>query len=541
MNSILRCLCCCFTSSSSWSYSTFDRNKSSEELSSIHLHEICRDDNENNEFIADEYINNDTAKLIDNTNDPILTVDCFDENSAEQLLEDKDITLGDIQLAEDDVDIQHFRKKVDIIVAKHQEKLKHILKKDDNLDEKHEFNNKINPSKNNDSVTHIHIQNLNILPASPSKLTVKTPHNHRIQPQHTTNAQSQDFYENSHKLSPTAATANPNQKSTDPLTLNPPVLPHSTSSPKLHFSQAPKSTKSPKSPKLAISIGNTNSIAPKSPEKAQQPAHSNPLMNIQSSLPSGKVSRAQLDTFLADVDWANLSYKHIFQYLLTANRVISGQTLQSYVKPTILAYNQRIKQRDLMRKNNKNAANFPQQLDAELPGEVFKFLQFFSDYLSEIRVDKQRSTLTLQFDFRGASSYTLELPTPQTYVLQSKHKTDQYLVNSLNKAVIAEVEVRKLVFNNTVELQLDKVTGEIKHVREGDVSVKKFLSFTADLHYEHKENMADYDGQNRFYLECDVMGKPMIHNNHYVPKCYDDWIVVTVMKQEVYIGLPKLQ
>lgn len=52
--------------------------------------------------------------------------------------------------------------------------------------------------------------------------------------------------------------------------------------------------------------------------------------------------------------------------------------------------------------------------------------------------------------------------------------------------------------------------------------------------------MIEYDGKNRPMIEHGTDGKPLIHNKHYIPKRFDDWLVVTVLKQEVLVGLPNL-
>jgi len=76
-------------------------------------------------------------------------------------------------------------------------------------------------------------------------------------------------------------------------------------------------------------------------------------------------------------------------------------------------------------------------------------------------------------------------------------------------------------------------------MREGDIAVRVLLKFNAGLRTEHKANTIEYDSLDRPYIEVRD-GKPLIVDGHYVPRRLNDWLVVNVLKKDVFIGLPDL-
>lgn len=74
-------------------------------------------------------------------------------------------------------------------------------------------------------------------------------------------------------------------------------------------------------------------------------------------------------------------------------------------------------------------------------------------------------------------------------------------------------------------------------VQSGDIALKKVFSFNADIRYERRIGEWDKDSAGRQVIE-DLDGKPVIKNKHYVAAIYDDWLIISVLNQQVVIGLP---
>jgi hypothetical protein len=309
------------------------------------------------------------------------------------------------------------------------------------------------------------------------------------------------------------------------------------------------------SPSRGSGSGSGSFTSPRSPaslphrssgEKKTQENHSNKKSATQHlsalSLPSGSINRLGLEEFISKLDSSSLSYRGIFAFLYSAShRSLSGEVLKSFLKPVLERFQSRQQERKLGKYPLKGREH---EVDDDLPEVIFDFLQFVWKFIKQLRIDRKSRTLHVSFQFPSSNSQLLELNTPLTWVLPSKHPTDQFLVCAANTPVLSTVETRRLIFKNEIEFQLAppngaSPAGSIVSVRDGDIQIKKYLSFNAGVRYEHKPNLADFDSENRTYLECNRAGKPIVRNNHYVPKTYDDWLVVTVLKQEVLIGLPR--
>lgn len=52
--------------------------------------------------------------------------------------------------------------------------------------------------------------------------------------------------------------------------------------------------------------------------------------------------------------------------------------------------------------------------------------------------------------------------------------------------------------------------------------------------------MIEYDKKNRPFLMVDRFERPVIVDNHYVPCTYTDWLILTVLGRDTWIGLPPL-
>ena len=52
--------------------------------------------------------------------------------------------------------------------------------------------------------------------------------------------------------------------------------------------------------------------------------------------------------------------------------------------------------------------------------------------------------------------------------------------------------------------------------------------------------MIEYDKKNRPFLSVDSYGRPVVVDGHYVPCTYSDWLILTILGRETWIGLPPL-
>jgi hypothetical protein len=77
-------------------------------------------------------------------------------------------------------------------------------------------------------------------------------------------------------------------------------------------------------------------------------------------------------------------------------------------------------------------------------------------------------------------------------------------------------------------------------VRAGDLSVKLMMKFAANVRFETIPGKIDLDDSNRPYLEEGDDGTPLIRNGHYIVRKYDFWIVISVLKRDIWMGLPPL-
>lgn len=66
------------------------------------------------------------------------------------------------------------------------------------------------------------------------------------------------------------------------------------------------------------------------------------------------------------------------------------------------------------------------------------------------------------------------------------------------------------------------------------------MSFNADLRTEYRPGMVEYDDRKNAFIQmsADDDSKPIVVDGHYQPRTFDYWLVVTVLKQENWVGLP---
>ena len=61
-----------------------------------------------------------------------------------------------------------------------------------------------------------------------------------------------------------------------------------------------------------------------------------------------------------------------------------------------------------------------------------------------------------------------------------------------------------------------------------------------EVRTEHHKRRVETDARQRPFLRLDKDRKPIINHSHYVPAYYDDWLVITILGQETWIGISPL-
>ncbi len=149
--------------------------------------------------------------------------------------------------------------------------------------------------------------------------------------------------------------------------------------------------------------------------------------------------------------------------------------------------------------------------------------------------------VTFQFDFGGAKTRELKLPTTEQKVLDSRYRDDPTLVHRKNRVKTVTNKGKTLRLNQELEFSVNEngLTG----LREGDLAVHHWLAgwVNIDLHSERHEGRTATDDKERPVLQTDGEGNPRIENNHYQVQTYDDWVVLEAAGRRIEIGVPALQ
>jgi hypothetical protein len=286
----------------------------------------------------------------------------------------------------------------------------------------------------------------------------------------------------------------------------------------------------------------------------------------------------------------NVSYAHLFSFLAAQSRTLSGKVLRPFVLPELQAIIE-AQQHQSAAATTKGAAKPQLKRSASLMGppslhhaaggaadassssaagaggagasgssiglEAAKLLLSFVQWLTEIRVDASPSLsssplLTLKFDFGSASSGSyvyVDLPSQPTWVLSSGHAADKFLVHPLNQPKIYRNASHRLCLHKEMQFKLARggppgsgTVAGVRSLRAGDVSIKKFVTFNADVRTEHRPGMIEYDDSRNAFLtmRSDEPDKPLIVDGRYQPRSFDYWLVLSVLKQETWVGLPHI-
>ncbi len=157
------------------------------------------------------------------------------------------------------------------------------------------------------------------------------------------------------------------------------------------------------------------------------------------------------------------------------------------------------------------------------------------------RVESANGKVTFHFDFGRDSSRQIQLPDSTQKVLQSKHRSDPYLVHSRNRVRDEKSDGKKLRLKSQLQFSVneDGLTG----VREGDLAVHHWLAGWVNLnvHSEQHEGKIATGEKDRPVLQTDERGNPVVVDGHYQPQRYDDWVVITAAGRRIEVGIPPLE
>lgn len=182
-----------------------------------------------------------------------------------------------------------------------------------------------------------------------------------------------------------------------------------------------------------------------------------------------------------------------------------------------------------------------------LPGDVVR--ELFEKYgvsidflpldtLQEITSDG--ASVTFKFDFGGDDTRDVKLPDSQVTFLKSRHSDDPTRVHRRNYVKETTSKGRTLRVSEEVRLTIDEngVTG----IREGDIKVGWFLGWLdMSLHTEHEQGKQEmYDGKYPVLVTGED-GEPVVVDDHYQVRSYDDWVIIEAAGRKVEIGVPALE
>jgi len=293
----------------------------------------------------------------------------------------------------------------------------------------------------------------------------------------------------------------------------------------------------PSSDMSTVTLAVVDVNAPISAESALSPTTASIMSRVGANgasfanfrLPEGEIQAADIEAIVALVAAGarDITYPLIFARLAGCKRVLSGDVLRPFLH-------------ELLNKANVQATPSVAAREAgavgDVPREAMDVLWKLSSQLIDIRTGVD--FLELNFNFgAGVKESTIKVPGTYTWVLDSKFKEDPLAVHPLNKPKYHCSDTRTLVIRNQVRFKMN--AAGIESVRDGDLAVKQIFKFNAGLRTEHKANTIEYDSLDRPFIEVRD-GKPVIVDGHYVARRLNDWLVVNVLKKDVYIGLPDL-
>jgi hypothetical protein len=156
------------------------------------------------------------------------------------------------------------------------------------------------------------------------------------------------------------------------------------------------------------------------------------------------------------------------------------------------------------------------------------------------RVESAGGKVTFHFDFGSEGHRDIQLPDTRQKVLESRHRSDPWLVDRKNRVREEKSGGSKLRLKPSLELSVD--ASGLTGVREGDLAVHHWLAgwVNLDLHSERHEGRVATGEKDRPVLVTDSRGEPAVVDGHYVPQRFDDWVVITAAGRRIEVGIPAL-
>ncbi len=149
--------------------------------------------------------------------------------------------------------------------------------------------------------------------------------------------------------------------------------------------------------------------------------------------------------------------------------------------------------------------------------------------------------VTFQFDFGRKGEREVQLPDSTQKVLDSRHRSDRFLVDRKNRVRDEKNDGKKLKLKSELQLSVDEngLTG----VREGDLAVHHWLLgwVNIQVNSERHQGKIATGEKNRPVLQTDAGGRPVVVDGHYLPQRFDDWVIITAKGRRIEVGIPALE
>jgi hypothetical protein len=155
-------------------------------------------------------------------------------------------------------------------------------------------------------------------------------------------------------------------------------------------------------------------------------------------------------------------------------------------------------------------------------------------------VEASGGKVTFRFDFGRDGHRDIQLPDTRQKVLQSKHRSDPFLVDRKNRVRDEKSSGKKLRLQQSLQLSVD--ANGISGLREGDIAVHHWLAgwVNLNIHSERHPGKIATGEKERPVLQTDSRGEPLVRDGHYQPQRYDDWVIITAAGRRIEAGIPAL-
>lgn len=180
------------------------------------------------------------------------------------------------------------------------------------------------------------------------------------------------------------------------------------------------------------------------------------------------------------------------------------------------------------------------RLCARVTSQRFRKLRFLKPLLAVMRgvETNGHDRLTVTFDMGKAGAMEVTTPVNNKWVVESGLSVDPFRVHKLNVLRPVTTEARTFVIRDKLTFTVN--SKGIAAVADGDITFKAIFKFNALVYTVHNVRRIEVDSSGRPYVRLDPTGRPIVKDGHYQPALYDDWLVISVLSKETWIGLPAL-